>query len=164
MNYYMRIGEIAILGPDVDNKQRFIQAVSDSIDIQDNTLTFGRLQINSQLVVHLYGLTIREHKLNSSWDLVSKKLLGYIVLFNWNNPESFSDAKSIIEFLTTRYSMPLVIAANLNNSTNLIPRELINFGINIADQEHFTFCKVSEPESIRRVLLLLLNVIIEKLS
>lgn len=160
----MRIGEVVIIGPDVENKRRFIKAVSDTIEIQNNHLTFGTLQINNQLMVHLYGITVSENNLNSSWDLVSRKLLGNVVLFNWNSPQSFSAAKAIIEFLTTRYSMPFVIAANLNNNSNLIPKPLINFGIRVANQGHFTFCKVSEPESIKRVLIILINSVLEKLE
>jgi phosphoenolpyruvate carboxylase len=60
--------------------------------------------------------------------------------------------------------MPFVVAANLNNNSDLIPKPLINFGIRVTNQGHFTFCKVSEPESVKRVLIILINAVLEKLE
>lgn len=160
----MRIGEIAIIGPEFENKQVFIKTVCNKIEIQNDALIFSRLPINSQLVVHLYGLNLSENNLNMTLDLISKKLLGYIVLFNWNIPDSYSSVKSMVDFITTRYNIPMVIAANLVNEANPVPKELLNVGFSIADHGHFTFCRISEPKSTKRVLITLINTVIERLN
>ncbi|MFQ5822634.1 MAG: hypothetical protein ACE5JB_01100 [bacterium] len=160
----MRIGEIAILGPAKKIKQDFIKAVCDEIVIQTDKLIFGRLLIDNQLVVHLYGLEISEKELSFAWDLVSKKLLGYVVLFNWNNSESLSSVKSIIDFMTSRYNIPLVIAANLEKDSEPIPEEFIDVDFHISEQSQFTFCRLSKPESVKKVLIILINSVIALLN
>ncbi|MFQ5674688.1 MAG: hypothetical protein ACE5G1_02225 [bacterium] len=159
----MRIGEIAIVGPGTIAKHEFIRAVCDEIEIQTEDLIFGRLQINEQLSLHLYGLDITKD-IKPSIDLVSKKLLGYVVLFNWTNPESYSEVVSTVESLTSRYRLPVVVAANLQNGVQEIPSQMLNIDINLSADGQFTFCRLSDPASVRNVLIMLINFVIHKLN
>ncbi|NIR52978.1 hypothetical protein GWO43_30570 [candidate division KSB1 bacterium] len=163
-NTNMRIGEIAIVGPDLKTKKSFINAVCDDVIVETENLIFGRLQINDELVIHLYGVDLSEKELNPSWDLVSRKLLGYIVLFNWSNPNSLADVTSTVDLLAARYDIPLVIAANLKNSQTSVPRELLNAEINLTRQGQFTFCKLSDPKSVKNVLITLINSVLDNLN
>lgn len=160
----MRIGEIAIVGPGTRFKHEFIKAVCDEIVVQTEEFIFGRLKINSQLVVHLYGLDYSDKEIKPSWDLVSKKLLGYVVLFDWDNPDSHPKVKEIVDSLTSRYNIPVVLAANVQNSIKQIPVQLLNVDFSISECSEFTFCKISDPESAKNVLVILLNSVIEKLN
>lgn len=164
MNLKMRIGEIAILGPDIKSNQLFVKAVCDEIVLQTESLIFGRLIINNQLAVHLYGLDLSEKDFSFAWDLVSKKLLGYVVLFNWNSPDSLSSVKSIVDFLNSRYNVPLVVAANIKQGSSPIPEELLNIEFDMSEQNQFTFCRLSEPKSARNVLIILINSIIDMIN
>lgn len=160
-NALMRIGEIAIVSPGLETNRQFIKAVCDEVVLETENLVLGRLQINNQLALHLYGLKLSQNQLNTSWDLVSKKLLGYVVLFNWNQADSFSAIKPFVDALTARYSIPLIVAATLNNGQSAIPEQLINVEFNLAKQSQFTFCKLSEPASIKNVLVALINQVID---
>lgn len=160
----MRIGEIAVLSSEADSKKKFIESACEEVHVHDDALIFGKRKINDQLVVHLYGLGRAEQYLNAAWDLVSMKLLGYIIIFNWNDPISYASAKSTIDFLTKRYDMPLVIAANLGDHGEPVPINLINAGINIDEQNYFTFCRMFDPDSVKKVLLTLMNAVIERLN
>ncbi len=160
----MRIGEIAIVGPGLETKKKFIKAICEEIVIETESLIFGRLQINNQLVIHLYGLDWSEKQLHHAWDLVSQKLLGYVVLFNWNHADSYTSARSIVDNLTARYTVPVVIAATLQNGQAPVPEEFLNAEFNLTQQSQFTFCKLSEPESVRNVLIKLINSAIEHLN
>ncbi|MFQ5751279.1 MAG: hypothetical protein ACE5HI_04715 [bacterium] len=159
----MRIGEIAIVGTGKECNQKFINAVCDEIVIQTDSLIFGRLQINDQLVIHLYGLELTEEDLNPSWDLVSKKLLGYVILYNWNHPDSSAAVKSTIDSLSTRYNVPLVIAAVLQNGQSPVPKQLLDVDLDLTEHGQFTFCKLSDPESVKHVLIMLINSVIDKI-
>jgi signal recognition particle receptor subunit beta len=159
----MRIGEIAIVGPGLETKKKFIKAICEEIVIETENLIFGRLQINSQLVIHLYGLNWPEKQLHA-WDLVSQKLLGYIVLFNWNHADSYSSVRSIVDNLTARYTSPVIIAATLQNGQVPVSEEFLNAGFCLTQQSQFTFCKLSDPESARNVLIKLINSVIEHLN
>ncbi|MFQ5639769.1 MAG: hypothetical protein ACE5IR_17425 [bacterium] len=160
----MRIGEIAIVGPDLDSKKKFISAVCDEIVIETKSLIFGRLQINDQLLLHLYGAEIPEKESNPAWELVSRKLLGYIILFNWNSSESYSSATSTIDSLTDKYNLPLVIAADIKNGQTPVPNELLNAQMSLTEQGQFTFCKLSDPESAKKVLIMLINSVLERMN
>jgi len=156
----MRIGEIAVVGPGFQNKYDFIRSICDEVVVKTDKLIFGRLQVNEQLIIHLYGLNLDAQNVNPAWDLVSKKLLGYVVLFNWNKPDSYSDAKSIIDTLAARYKVPIVIAANLQNGKSEIPPQLLNADLELSQQAQLMFCRLSEPASVRHVLVTLINSVI----
>ena len=160
----MRIGEIAIVGPGLDCKKRFISAVCDEIVIETESLIFGRLQINDQLVIHLYGAELQEKEFNPAWELVSKKLLGYVVLFNWNSQKSYSAVTTTIDSLIAKYNLPLVIAANVKNGQTPVPDELLNAQFNLSELGQFTFYKLSDPQSAKKVLILLINSVLERLN
>lgn len=158
----MRIGEIAVVGPGIVPKKEFIKAVCDEVEVETENLIFGRLQINEQLSLHLYGLEFSEKDIKPSLDLVSKKLLGYVVLFNWDSSDSYSEVISTIDALTSRYNLPVVVAANLQNGITEIPSQIVNVDFDISAKGQFTFCKLSDPDSVRNVLVMLINSIIDK--
>ena len=158
----MRIGEIAVVGTGKEEKKSFIKSVCEEIVVETDSLIFGTLPINSELIVHLYGLDFLEQEFSPTWDLVAKKLLGYVVLFNWDSPDAYAKLKSGIDSLTARYRIPLVVAAVLQNGQSPIPNELLNVDFNLADQEQFTFCNIAKPESVKQVLVILINSIIQK--
>ncbi len=152
------------MGPDILPKQQFIKAVCDEIVVENNDLVFGRLQINEQLVIHLYGLEFTDTEIEPALDLVSKKLLGYVFLFNWGRQDSYSEVVSTIDSLTSRYNLPLVIAANLQNGSTEIPSQMLNVDFDISSEGQFTFFRLSDPESVRNVLVMLINSVIDKVN
>ena len=158
---FMRIGEIAVVCPGFKNRHEFIKSVCDEIVVKTDKLVFGRLQVNEQLVIHLYGLDLTEKNITPAWDLVSKKLLGYIVLFSWNNADSYAKIKDTIESLS-KYELPLVIAATLQNGSFAFPKKLVNMELDLSDQAQLTFCKISDPQSVKNVLVTLINSVIER--
>lgn len=159
----MRIGEIAIISPAYKTKLQFIQAVCDEIVFQTEKLIFGRLQINNQLVLHLYGLDHRDSENNPSWDLVSRKLLGYIMLFDWDNPHALDSMKDSVDSFLTRYQIPILIASNTDSMSG-IPAALMNVDINISKDADFTFCDIRKPQSVRNVLVMLVDAVLDRLS
>ncbi|RMF68575.1 MAG: hypothetical protein D6743_03155 [Calditrichaeota bacterium] len=156
----MRIAEIAVVGADKRTKLEFIDAVCDELVFQTDKLIFGRLQVNPQLMIHLYGLELSD-RLTPSWDLVSKKLLGYVVLFDWENQQAYEAARANVESLSERYALPLVIAAALPNGHTEVPDQLVKAAFDLSEQGQFTFYKLSDPPSIKGVLVKLLNAVLE---
>jgi hypothetical protein len=158
----MRIGEIAVIGPDNDIRKRFIEAVCGKVDISNDQLTFGRMPIDEQITLHLYGISVEKSNSKMSWDLLARKMLGYVVLFSWENPQSFDLVKPTLDELTTRYDSTLVVAANVNNGGFSAHKTLIDEGIAITTDAKLVFCDVSKSESVRQVLLTLVNLLIDK--
>jgi|GEM_PF-421551 len=160
----MRIGEIAIVGPSQKAKIDFIKSACKEILVDSEELIYGRVQVNDQLVLHLYGLEGPDQETNPFWDLVSQKLLGYVILFDWDDPNGFPLVKETIDSITDRYRIPLVIAANIARLPSSIPTNFINTDLNLAEQSQFTFCNISEPRSVNNVLVTLIDSLIEKLN
>lgn len=159
----MRIGEIAIVASGHEPKLEFIKAASDEIPIESIEFIFGRIMINNQLVVHLYGLNSQRDD-SVSLDVVSKKVLGYVILFNWDNEESLEQAKQIVDTLKVKKNVPVVIAANLNKNTIPIPQQLVNIDFNLSEFCDFTFYRTSDPASVKQVLVVLIDSVLEKLN
>jgi hypothetical protein len=160
----MRIGEIAVVGPDRSSIDAFIRMASDEIDIENQTLTFGRFSINPQLLLHLYGMQYESDDLRPAWDLLSRRLMGYVFVFDWGDSANFSQFRPAIDALTTRYRSPFVVAAAVKKPPDTIPEKLFDLPLNVSEQTRFTFFQLDEPESVRHVLLILVNTLIDKLS
>jgi signal recognition particle receptor subunit beta len=158
----MRIGEIAIIGPDNDIKKRFIEAVCNKVDLSNDQLTFGRLPIDDQITLHLYGISVEKSNNKVSWDLLARKMLGYVVLFSWESPQSFDLVKTTLDELTHRYESTLVVAANIDDGGFTAHKTLLQEGISITNEAKLIFCDVAKPESVKQVLLTLVNLLIDK--
>jgi signal recognition particle receptor subunit beta len=158
----MRIGEIAIIGTEKNIQKQFIKSVCRQVEVSNEQLTFGRLPIDEQITLHLYGIPVEKDNSKVSWDLLAKKILGYVVLFSWENLHSLDQVKATIDELTARYEANLVVAANLANGELSVHKTLLDDGIEITNEAKLIFCNVSDEESVRRVLLTLINLVIDK--
>ena len=157
----MRIAEIAVVSPDLEVRKKFISAICEETPLETDRLLFGRLQINDQLVLHLYGLDYFEKDVSPTWDLVARKLLGYVVLFEWNREASFDAASRTVDLLSSKYNLPIVIAATLPSASSELPESLLTAELALSDKGQFTFCQLSDPQSIKRVLITLVNTVME---
>ncbi len=160
----MRIGEIVIIGPNANEKQRFLAALSDDLALTTPDFSFGRLTINNQLLLHLYGITLHPDAKPLSWDLLGAKMLGCIVLFSWQDLASFELVKPVIDHLTTHFRTAVVVAAHLNNESMPDSELFHNGGITLTPEGKFAFCDVDDVESARRVLLSLIDLLIDRID
>ena len=158
----MRIGEIAVVGPHAPSRREFIRNACDEIVVQTDDLIFGRLTINNQLVVHLYGVNYTADKASPSWDLVSQKLLGYVVLFDFDRTDCYPQVQKLVDALAEVRDLPLVVAANLSQGSKNVSLEFLNIDINLAAHCDFTFCQAGNVNSVRETLVTLLDAVIEK--
>jgi hypothetical protein len=158
----MRIAEIAIVGTG-NEENLFIQSACHQLELAKENITFGRLAINEQLVLHLYGIAVAPDAQPIAWDLIAKKMLGYIVLFPWQDAEAFERLKPIVDHLTTRYDAPVVVAAHVDNGYPPGPPDLLKDGSVLTAEGRFTFCDVRDPASGSRTLITLVDSIIDKM-
>lgn len=159
----MRIGEIAIVGPHPDEKRAFIESISNSTKKIDDKLTFGEFKVNNQLVLHLYGISVEKEDAPLSWDLIAPKLLGYIAIFRWGDAESFRRTQAILNQITRIYDPFIVVVGHYENEAPLLPASL-QLGIQVDKRDVLTFCNVNDENSVRKVLLTLVEKIIKQLN
>jgi len=160
----MRIGEMAVVGTTTNAKVAFIEAVCDEVEVQNDALTFGRILVNDQLVLHLYGVDYVEEDVRPAWDLVSKKLLGYVVLFDWNGQEGLASANGIIDSIARRYNVPIVVVGNVADTASDVPSQLVDVELSLSDQCRFVLCDVTNPASVKNALIILVNSVLEQLK
>lgn len=159
----MRIGEIAIVGPHADEKRAFIHSISKSIKNINEKLTFGEYRINNQLVLHLYGISFENEDDPVSWDLIAPKLMGYIALFRWGNVESFRKIQAITNYLTQKYDPFIVVVGHSEEQPPQLPAAF-QYGISVGKNSVLTFCNVNNENSVRKVLLTLVEKIINQIN
>ena len=158
----MRIAEIAVIAPQPEERKKFIAAVCSQLEVTGEHLTVGRLAINDQLVLHLYGLAVQPETQTLSWDLLSRKLLGYIVLFSWQDKASFENIKASLDQIAARSEAVLVVAANVGAAELPAMQALSNKSLFVNYQGKFTFYQEDDPESVKKVLLTLIDLLVER--
>jgi signal recognition particle receptor subunit beta len=162
----LRIGEVAIISYKSKEKEDFIRSICKKIDIKNDSLTFGFFEINDQLALHLYGISVDHNNKSIAWDLISRKTLGFIIIFDWDDKEILDTTKPIIDYFSNNFNAPIIIVANIKNKKDPpIPDKFFEpDGIPLSPNSRFTFSQIDDPESARNILILLVNTLIEKLS
>jgi signal recognition particle receptor subunit beta len=162
----LRIGEVAIISYNSYEKENFIRSICQKIDIKNEMLSFGRFEVNDQLALYLYGISFDDDKNSISWDLISRKTLGFIIIFDWDDKKAFEATKPFVNYFSKNFSAPIVIVADINDIKD--PPIPGNFflpdGIPLSSNSRFIFSQIDDPESARSVLILFINMLIKKLS
>lgn len=158
----MRIGELAVIGPHTEEKTAFIKSVTSSIEQVDEKITFGQYRINNQLMIHLYGIALTAEDDRIVWDLISSKLLGYIAIFKWGDADSFRKVQALVQYLNAKFNAFIVVAAHTRRTAPPLPAAF-EFGVPIDKTGAFTFCDVYDEKSVRKVLVALIEKIIDQL-
>lgn len=160
----LRIGEVAIISFNSYDKEEFIRSICQEIEIKSDTICFGRFEVNDQLALYLYGISFENKSI--SWDLISRKTLGFIVIFDWEDKKVLEATKSIIDYFSGNFNAPIIIVANIKDQKDPpIPDKFFQpDGIPLSSNSRFIFSQVNDSKSARSVLILLVNMLIERLS
>ena len=109
----MQTVKMVVTGPFSAGKTEFIQSVSE-IDVVSTerkisnaaeksvkeattvAMDFGRITVNDDLVLYLFG-TPGQKRFDFMWEILSEGMLGFIVMVDSTRPETFREARSILE-------------------------------------------------------------------
>lgn len=159
----MRIAEIAVIAPRAEARKKFITTICGRLEVEGEQLTVGRLTINDQLVLHLYGLPAPEAaQTPPAWDLLSRKLLGYVVLFAWQDEASFEHIKLCVEQITARAETALIVAAQAEAEQAPALEALRDKSVLVDQQGRFLFYQENDAHSVKQVLLALVDLLLER--
>src|SRR5512142_998709 len=123
----MQTVKIVVTGPFNSGKTEFIRSVSE-IDVvsterrisaeaervKESTtvaMDFGRITVDEDLVLYLFG-TPGQRRFDFMWEILSEGMLGFIVMVDSTRPETFREARSILETFRAYAPTPYVVAAN----------------------------------------------------
>jgi hypothetical protein len=126
-------------------------------------MDFGRITVDDELVLYLFG-TPGQRRFDFMWEILSEGMLGFIVLVDSTKPETFREAKRILETFEGYASTPYVVAANKQDHEDAWDPNDMRIILQLNSMVKVLPCIAFDKESVKNVLLELLYSILEQLD
>ena len=175
----MQTVKMVVTGPFNAGKTEFIQTVSE-IDVVDTdrkissdvekikesttvAMDFGRITVDEELVLYLFG-TPGQKRFDFMWEILSEGMRGFIVMIDSTRPETFREARSILETFRAYAPTPYVVAANKQDLEDAWEIDDMRIALRIDPEINLLPCVSVEKDSVKEVLLELLTNILTELG
>jgi uncharacterized protein len=176
----MQTVKMVITGPFSSGKTQFIASISEievvntekdissaaEREVKNATtvaMDFGRITIDEELMLYLFG-TPGQRRFDFMWEILAEGMLGFVVLVDSTKPETFREAKSILETFRAYAPTPHVVAANKQDHPDAWTPEDLRIALRIEGNVKLLPCVAKERESVKTVLLELLYSILEEME
>jgi small GTP-binding protein len=176
----MQTVKMVITGPFSSGKTEFIRSISEievvsterdvrtpaEQEIKDQTtvaMDFGRITVDDDLVLYLFG-TPGQRRFDFMWEILAEGMLGFVVMVDSARPETFREAKSILETFRAYAPTPYVVAANKQDHEDAWSPQDLRIALRIDDDIKLLPCVARDKESVKTVLLELLYSILEEMD
>ncbi|MGD8717870.1 MAG: ATP/GTP-binding protein [Candidatus Zixiibacteriota bacterium] len=130
-------------------------------ELKDETtvaMDFGRLTVDEELVLHLFG-TPGQVRFDFMWEILSMGMLGYIILFDSSRPDTSPSTRRIIDFFEELGNVPFVIAANKQDLEGALSPEDVSYILALDGKRPIPVlpCRANDRGDVKRVLLQLFH-------
>jgi signal recognition particle receptor subunit beta len=98
------------------------------------------------------------------WEILSEGMLGFIVVVDSTRPETFREARSILDTFRGYASTPYVVAANKQDQEDAWTPEDLRIALKVDSNVKLLSCIAQDRESVKNVLLELLYAVLERLE
>jgi hypothetical protein len=177
----MQTVKMVITGPFSSGKTEFIRSISEievvstergispdtaeSMEKENTTVAmdFGRITVDDDLVLYLFG-TPGQRRFDFMWEILAEGMLGFVVMVDSAKPETFREAKSILETFRAYANTPYVVAANKQDHPDAWAADDLRIALRIEDNVKLLPCIAKDKESVKNVLLELLYSILEEME
>jgi hypothetical protein len=139
---------------------------SDAERIKDQTtvaMDFGRITVDDDLVLYLFG-TPGQKRFDFMWEILSEGMLGFIVIVDSSRPETFREARSILDTFRGYAETPYVIAANKQDHEDAWAPDDLRIALKIGKDVRVLPCVANDKDLVKGVLLELLYSILETMD
>jgi small GTP-binding protein len=168
----MQTVKMVVTGPFSAGKTQFIQAVSE-IEVvaterkisnkaertqKESTtvaMDFGRITVDEDLVLYLFG-TPGQKRFDFMWEILSEGMLGFIVLVDSTRPETFREARTILETFRAYAPTPYVVAANKQDLPDAWELDDMRNALRLDRKSKILPCIATDKKQVKTVLLELL--------
>ncbi len=163
--------KMVVTGPFSSGKTQFIRSISeidvvaterkissDAEKIKDSTtvaMDFGRITVDNELVLYLFG-TPGQRRFDFMWEILSEGMLGFVVMVDSSRPETFREAKSILETFRAYAPTPYVVAANKQDHPEAWAVEDLRIALRLDPAIKLLPCVATKKDAVKTVLLELL--------
>ncbi len=176
----MQTVKIVVTGPFNAGKTEFIRSVSE-IDVvsterklssstekmvKESTtvaMDFGRITVDDDLVLYLFG-TPGQRRFDFMWEILSEGMLGFVVMVDSTRPETFREARSILETFRAYAPTPYVVAANKQDKKDAWEIEDMRHALRLDSRVKILPCVATDRETVKKVLLELLYSILSEME
>jgi small GTP-binding protein len=175
----MQTVKMVVTGPFNAGKTEFIRSVSE-IDVvstekkissrrervKDSTtvaMDFGRITVDDELVLYLFG-TPGQRRFDFMWEILSEGMLGFIVMIDSTRPETFREARSILETFRAYAPTPYVVAANKQDLEDAWELDDLRIALRLDPSIKLLACSATDKKKVKKVLLELLYAILAELE
>jgi hypothetical protein len=171
--------KMVVTGPFNSGKTHFIQSVSeidvvsterkissDAERVKDQTtvaMDFGRITVDNELVLYLFG-TPGQKRFDFMWEILSEGMLGFVVMVDSTRPETFREAKSILETFRAYAPTPYVVAANKQDAPDAWELDDLRIALRLDPAIKLLPCVATDKERVKTVLLELLYAILAEME
>lgn len=176
----MQAVKMVITGPFSSGKTQFIKSISE-IDVvaterrissdaektmKESTtvaMDFGRITVDEELVLYLFG-TPGQKRFDFMWEILSEGMLGFVVMVDSTRPETFREAKSILETFRAYAPTPYVVAANKQDQPEAWDIDDLRIALRLDPAIKLLPCVANDREKVKVVLLELLYSILAEME
>lgn len=171
--------KIVVTGPFNAGKTEFIRSVSE-IDVVSTekkistspekvketttvAMDFGRITVDNDLVLFLFG-TPGQKRFDFMWEILSEGMLGFIVMVDSSKPETFREARGILETFHAYAPTPYLVAANKQDLYDAWDINDMRLALRLDPSIKILPCEARKKSSVKRILLELLYGILEEMD
>jgi small GTP-binding protein len=176
----MQTVKMVVTGPFSAGKTQFIQSVSEidvvsterkistaaEREVKDATtvaMDFGRITVDEDLVLYLFG-TPGQKRFDFMWEILSEGMLGFIVMVDSTRPETFREARSILETFRAYAPTPYVVAANKQDIKDAWELNDMRHALRLSEKTKLLPCVATNKTQVKAVLLELLYSILAEME
>lgn len=175
----MQTLKMVVTGPFNAGKTEFIKSVSE-IDIVSTerkisseieriketttvAMDFGRITVDEEMILYLFG-TPGQKRFDFMWEILSEGMLGFVVIIDSNRPETFREARKILETFRAYSPTPYVVAANKQDCEDAWEIDDMRIALRLGSNIKLLECVATDKESVKHILLELLYSILAELE
>ena len=176
----MQTVKMVVTGPFSAGKTEFIRSVSE-IDVVSTerkisstqekavkeattvAMDFGRITVDDDLVLYLFG-TPGQRRFDFMWEILSEGMLGFVVMVDSTRPETFREARSILETFRAYAPTPYVVAANKQDMKDAWEVEDMRHALRLDSKVKLVSCTATDRDSVKAILLELLYSILNEME
>ena len=175
----MQTVKMVVTGPFNSGKTEFIRSISeidvvsterkissDAERVKDSTtvaMDFGRITVDDDLVLYLFG-TPGQKRFDFMWEILSEGMLGFIVMVDSTRPETFREARSILETFRAYAPTPYVVAANKQDKKDAWEIDDMRHALRLDQKTKLLPCTAIDRKTVKEVLLQLLYSILAEMD
>jgi uncharacterized protein len=150
---------------DVVSTERKISSVQEKSVKESTTVAmdFGRITVDDDLVLYLFG-TPGQRRFDFMWEILSEGMLGFVVMVDSTRPETFREARSILETFRAYAPTPYVVAANKQDVKDAWDVEDMRHALRLDSKVKLVSCIATDRDSVKKILLELLYTILNEME